>query len=51
MGALLEITPQRTEQIIAHMVAENRISASLDQLDALVEFISAASRSEGGHQK
>mmetsp|Transcript_18376 Transcript_18376/g.33021 ORF Transcript_18376/g.33021 Transcript_18376/m.33021 type:complete len:391 (+) Transcript_18376:1776-2948(+) len=38
MGALLEITPQRAEQIIANMVAETRISAALDQVNAVVEF-------------
>jgi COP9 signalosome complex subunit 4 len=47
MGALLEITSQRAEQIIANMVAENRIAASLDQLNAVVEFESG-SESIGG---
>mmetsp|Transcript_32751 Transcript_32751/g.37135 ORF Transcript_32751/g.37135 Transcript_32751/m.37135 type:complete len:407 (+) Transcript_32751:64-1284(+) len=38
LGKLLEITPQKAEEMIASMVSEQRIKATLDQLSGLVFF-------------
>lgn len=38
LGALLEITPLQAEKIVATMVSEGRLKASLDELASVVEF-------------
>lgn len=38
LGALLEITPLQAEKIVATMVSEGRLQASLDELASVVEF-------------
>lgn len=38
LGRFLEIEPSKAESIIAQMVSENRMHASLDQMNRIVEF-------------
>lgn len=43
LGGFLEISATHAEQIIASMVSENRIRATLDQRSRIVEFLQLAS--------
>lgn len=38
LGRFLEIDPNQAENIIAQMVSENRLQASLDQINRIIEF-------------
>ena len=38
LGLFLEIEPEKAESIIAQMISEGRIVASLDQLNRLIDF-------------
>lgn len=38
LGRFLEIEPSQAENIIAQMVSENRIKATLDQKERIIEF-------------
>lgn len=43
LGRFLEIDPEKAESIIAQMVSEKRISASLDQMNRMIEFLTEGS--------
>lgn len=43
LGSLLEITPEKAEQVAARMMVENRLKGSIDQIDKLIYF-----ETEGG---
>lgn len=47
LGRFLEIDPNQAESIIAQMVSENRIKASLDQINRIVEFQSESQAFQG----
>lgn len=38
LGELLQICPQRAEKVVARMISENRLLASIDQIEGFVEF-------------
>jgi len=38
LGSLLEITPEKAEQVAARMMVENRLQGSIDQIDKLIQF-------------
>jgi COP9 signalosome complex subunit 4 len=38
LGNILEISAIKAEQIVANMVAETRITATLDQKNSIIEF-------------
>jgi len=43
LGSLLEITPEKAEQVAARMMVESRLKGSIDQIDKLIQF-----ETEGG---
>lgn len=43
LGSLLEITPEKAEQVAARMMVENRLKGTIDQIDKLIQF-----ETEGG---
>jgi COP9 signalosome complex subunit 4 len=50
LGRFLEIPAPQAEGIIAQMVSENRISASLDQRSQTIEFLSSTSGDQAMHK-
>jgi len=38
LGSLLEITPEKAEQVAARMMVESRLQGSIDQIDKLIQF-------------
>lgn len=44
LGRFLEIPPAQAEKLISQMVIENRIKATLDQIEQIVEFASEGSQ-------
>ncbi len=48
LGRFLEIAPSQAENIIATMVIENRIKATLDQQERIIEFETADGSTVGG---
>jgi COP9 signalosome complex subunit 4 len=50
LGRFLEIPSQQAEGIIAQMVSENRIKASLDQRAQIIEFLSSTSGDQAMHK-
>jgi COP9 signalosome complex subunit 4 len=41
LGSLLEITPEKAEQVAARMMVESRLKGSIDQIDKLIQFETA----------
>ena len=39
LGALLEITPAQAEKVAARMIKEGRLSASINQVEGLLDFV------------
>ncbi|KAI8337271.1 hypothetical protein BC941DRAFT_353208 [Chlamydoabsidia padenii] len=39
LGSLLNVTSDQAEHVAAHMIGENRLGGSIDQLDQLITFI------------
>lgn len=39
LGSLLNVSPEEAEHVAAHMIGENRLGGSMDQLDQLITFI------------
>ncbi|KAF7726476.1 COP9 signalosome complex subunit 4 [Apophysomyces ossiformis] len=46
LAVLLNVTPDQAEQIAAHMIGENRMVGSIDQLDRLISFESGGAAFE-----
>ena len=48
LGALLGFTPEAARATVARMVSEGRLSATIDQVDAVIDFQARGSGGGGG---